>query len=48
MEYFRSRPEKLLVINVSNDNDYLRLCDFLKKKPFHKTFPWENKTAQNK
>ncbi len=48
MEYFRSRPEKLLVINVSNDNDYLRLCDFLKKKPLHKTFPWENKTAQNK
>lgn len=48
MEYFRSRPEKLLVINVSNDNDYLRLCDFLKKEPTHKTFPWENKTAQNK
>tara|TARA_R110002012_G_scaffold48720_2_gene126564 strand:+ start:2083 stop:2718 length:636 start_codon:yes stop_codon:yes gene_type:complete len=45
MEYFRSRPEKLLVINVSNDNDYLRLCDFLNKKPIHKTFPWENKTG---
>ena len=48
IEYFRSRPEKLLVINVSTDNDYLRLCEFLKKKPLHKTFPWENKTAQNK
>lgn len=47
-EYFRSRPEKLLVINVSNDNDYLRLCDFLNKQPLHKTFPWENKTAHNK
>lgn len=48
MEYFRSRPEKLLVINVSNDNDYLRLCDFLNKKPIHKTFPWENKTSDKK
>src|SRR5690606_20621874 len=44
MEYFRSKPEKLLVINVSNDNDYIRLCDFLNKKPLYDTFPWENKT----
>lgn len=48
MEYFRSRPEKLLVINVSNDNDYIHLCDFLNKKPIHKTFPWENKTSEKK
>ena len=48
MEYFRSRPEKLLVINVSNDSDYIRLCDFLNKKPIHKTFPWENKTSDKK
>jgi hypothetical protein len=44
MEYFRSKPEKLLVINVSDDNDYIKLCDFLDKKPLYKTFPWENKT----
>lgn len=44
IEYFRSRPEKLVVINVSDDNDYIRLCDFLNKEPIHKTFPWENKT----
>ncbi|WP_051169854.1 sulfotransferase [Mesoflavibacter zeaxanthinifaciens] len=44
IEYFRSRPDKLLVINVSNDKDYLRLADFLNKKPIYKGFPWENKT----
>tara|TARA_R100000306_G_C4378451_1_gene143052 strand:+ start:828 stop:1484 length:657 start_codon:yes stop_codon:yes gene_type:complete len=48
IEYFRSCPEKLLVINVSNDTDYIRLCDFLNKKPIHKTFPWENKTSEKK
>ena len=45
IEYFRSRPDKLLVINVSESNDYLNLCDFLNKKPIHKGFPWENKTS---
>lgn len=46
-EYFRSRPEKLLVINVSVKNDYFKLCDFLNKKPLRDDFPWENKTTKD-
>ena len=38
-EYFRSRPEKLLVINVSRKNDYFKLCDFLEKEPISDDFP---------
>lgn len=45
-EYFRSRPNKLIVINVSKDKDYLRLCDFLGKKSKGNKFPWENKTSK--
>ena len=43
-DYFKSRPEKLLVINVSKKNDYFRLCNFLNKNPKRDDFPWENKT----
>ncbi len=43
-EYFRSKPEKLLVINIANDEDYVRLCEFLGKKPIHNGFPHLNKT----
>lgn len=45
IEYFRSQPDKLIVINVSVDNDYGRLCNFLNKKPTQNSFPWENKTS---
>ena len=42
--YFKSRPEKLLVINVSKSQDYATLCGFL-GQPITKTdFPWVNKT----
>lgn len=44
VEFFRSNPEKLLVINVSKKEDYARLCQFLNKKPLSDNFPWENKT----
>ena len=47
IEYFRSRPNKLLVINVSKKNDYLNLCDFLNKEALNDDFPWENKTTQD-
>lgn len=43
-EYFKSRPEKLLVINVSNYSDYGNLCEFLNQTRIEKDFPWENKT----
>jgi len=44
-EYFRSRPDKLLIINVSKKEDYLKLCKFLNQKPVRENFPWENKTS---
>ncbi len=43
-EYFKNRTDKLLVINVSKDEDYIHLCKFLGKSPRGKSFPWENKT----
>ena len=43
-EYFKNR-DNLLTINVSNPEDYERLCTFLELKPIMKTFPWENKTV---
>ncbi|WP_460219714.1 sulfotransferase [Psychroserpens sp. MEBiC05023] len=45
IEYFRSRPDRLVIINVSEEKDYLKLCNFLNKKPIHNGFPWENKTS---
>ncbi|WP_159023046.1 sulfotransferase [Formosa sp. L2A11] len=47
-DYFRAHQEKLIVINTSNKADYFRLCDFLKEKPLHDNFPWENKTSDIK
>lgn len=44
IEYFRHRPDDLLVINVSKKNAYKDLCKFLNKQPMYETFPWENKT----
>jgi len=41
---FKSRPEKLITINVSKKNDYFRLSEFLNKKPLRDDFPWKNKT----
>lgn len=42
--YFKSRPEKLRVINVSKSEDYATLCQFLDKPITRTDFPWENKT----
>lgn len=43
-DYFRHRPDDLLVINVAIPDDYRRLCDFLGRTPAGDTFPWLNKT----
>jgi len=43
-DYFESRPEKLLIINISNSSDYSKLCAFLNKPTTKEDFPWENKT----
>jgi len=43
-EYFRHRPEDLLVLNAAEPSAYDKLCDFLGKPRTGKAFPWENKT----
>lgn len=43
-EYFKGRPDDLLVLNVANPSDYSRLCDFIGKAPLRTEFPWSNKT----
>lgn len=44
LDYFKSRPEKLVVINVSKSSDYTKLCQFLDRPVLKSEFPWENKT----
>lgn len=44
MDYFRNRPDDLLVINVSDKNSYKKFVDFLGVNSKLKNFPWENKT----
>ena len=43
-DYFRNRPEDLLVLEVSEAGAYKKLCDFLGKPCASVDFPWENKT----
>lgn len=47
-EYFRHRPEDLLVLNVAEKDAYKKLCDFLGKKTDKTEFPWNNKTSKIK
>jgi hypothetical protein len=47
-EYFRHRPNDLLVLNVAEENAYQKLCDFLGEEPVGKNFPWKNKTQKVK
>ncbi len=45
IDYFRWKPEKLLVLNVKEDRAYWKLAQFLGKSvPMDSEFPWENKT----
>lgn len=43
-EHFRDSPQKLIEINVSQTEDYFRLCEFLGRAPRASSFPWENAT----
>lgn len=43
-EYFRHRPDDLLVLNVADENSYTDLCNFLGVKKKRESFPWENRT----
>lgn len=48
IEYFRHRPNDLLVLNVAERDAYKKLCIFLGKPLEREDFPWENKTAKIK
>ncbi len=43
LEYFKDRPEDLLVLDISNDNAWSSLCKFLGKPVTDQPFPHENK-----
>lgn len=44
MEYFKDRPDDLLVINVSQPGAYQKFVDFLGVDSPYDDFPWENRT----
>jgi hypothetical protein len=44
-DYFRHRPDDLLVINLKEEDSYARFCKFLGVKQTKESFPWENKTS---
>lgn len=48
IEYFRHRPNDLLVLNVSEKSALKKLSDFLGKSCQNEDFPWENRTASIK
>ena len=43
-DYFKHRPDDLLVLNVSEKGAYRNLCEFLGNPVTREHFPWENKT----
>ena len=42
--FFKENQNSFVEINVSNHEDYLKLCNFLSKAPKRDGFLWENKT----
>lgn len=48
IDYFRHRPGQLLVLNVSEEGAYQKLCNFIGKEALYDSFPWENKTKEIK
>jgi hypothetical protein len=43
-DYFRHRPDDLLVINLAKEGDYARFCKFIGVEKKKDNFPWKNKT----
>jgi len=43
-DYFRYRPNDLLILNVSDPDSMARLCSFLDVPFTNQSFPWVNKT----
>lgn len=43
IHYFKGK-DNFIIVDVSNRNDYFKLCEFLEKRPLHDRFPHQNKT----
>jgi len=41
-DYFRDRPDKLLVLDITNGNPWPALCEFLNVQAPESSFPWKN------
>lgn len=44
IEYFKDRPNDLLIINLSEKGAYQKFCRFIGIEPTSESFSWENKT----
>ncbi|MEZ5336498.1 MAG: sulfotransferase [Methanolobus sp.] len=44
LQYFKDRPEDLLVLNIAKADDYNRFVEFIGVESPYSEFPWENKT----
>lgn len=44
IDYFKDRPEDLLIINIADKNSFRSFIDFIGVKSSKDEFPWENKT----
>jgi hypothetical protein len=44
IEFFKDRPQDLLILNLSESGSFNKFLKFLNKKSSQKDFPWENKT----
>jgi len=45
-KYFQYRKNDLLVLNIAQTGAYIKLCEFLERKPLYERMPWENKQPE--
>jgi len=46
IDYFKNRPNDLLVINAAEQESYYKMCQFIGEIPLRETFEWKNKTNE--
>lgn len=44
IQYFKDRPNDLLIVNVEEKESYINFCKFIGQIPVRETFEWKNKT----
>lgn len=44
LRFFQRVNGQLCIVNVSNDEDYKKMCEFLRQNPKRTSFEWRNKT----